>query len=105
MSTKHSINCAVHSYCIALLHTFVQNSANIALGVLGCDSFLPPDPARLHPTGASLIARPGEVGAIQPSLATGATLLPLDSNQGHILPVKIAVHGPGRVTVYMPLDF
>ena len=105
MSKKHSINCAVHSYCIALLHTFVQNSADIAHDVLGCDRFLLPYPARLHPTGASLITRPGEVGAIWPSLATGATLLPLDSNRVHILPMKIAVHGPGNVTVYMPLDF
>ena len=105
MSKKHSINCAVHSYCIALLHTIVQNSTNIARGVLGCDSFLLLDLARLHPTGASLITRPGEMGAIRPSLAPGATLLPLDSNEGHILPVEIAVHGPGGVTVYMPLDF
>ncbi len=102
---RHSINCAVHSYWKALLHTFIQNSANIACGVLGCDCFLLPDPARLHPTGTSLIIRPGEVGAIRPCLATGATLLPLDSNEGHILPVEIAVHGPGSVTVYMPLDF
>ena len=92
--------------CFAVFHnTFVQNSANIARGVPGCDCFLLPDPARLHPTGASFITRPGEVSAIQPSLATGATLLPLDLSRGHILPVEIAVHGPGSVTVYMPLDF
>ncbi len=77
----------------------------MANDVLRCESFLLPDPSRLHPTGSFLIVGPSKVGAFRLGLAAWSTFLPWDPHRADVLSAEIAVEGPGRVTGYLPLDF